>query len=357
MSDAGDDDARELPPADDEASQKETIRAAFQNFDADGSGCIDASELADLVSTLGGILSPDELKAALAVLDTDGNGFVSLDEFERWWLSKSSDLDGDGQTGDLEKALERLKELGQERFHVDIHTACWKGDTAVVERLLEHDPEKPNARDTTEFGDMNTPLHYAAYQGHTALCKRLMAAKAKVDATNALGCTPIFFAAQQDRIDTVRCLLQEGRANVRLRESEHQFSPVDVAASTKMLDVFRGHHGEKPSVPAPVEVSVVTTSSFRIAWKAPPSKVTETLPISGYKLKLTPTNGGKATLKLMGPYPTALTLNKLSPDTAFDVQVSAVSLHGASDYSTAVTCATSSQELAPSHDLPQNYTS
>ncbi|RHZ32551.1 hypothetical protein DYB31_011847 [Aphanomyces astaci] len=155
VSHASDDNAAATMNA---ASQQETIRAAFRAFDEDGSGRIDANELSDLVTSLGGVMSSVELQAALRVLDKDGDGVVDQDEFEKWWTSASDDLDGDGRLGQLETALARLKEHGQKRFHVDIHTACWHGHLDVVTRLVEADREVVHAKDTTEFGSIYSTI-------------------------------------------------------------------------------------------------------------------------------------------------------------------------------------------------------
>ncbi|RHX97981.1 hypothetical protein DYB36_010548 [Aphanomyces astaci] len=223
VSHASDDNAAATMNA---ASQRETIRAAFRAFDEDGSGRIDANELSDLVASLGGVMSSVELQAALRVLDKDGDGVVDQDEFEKWWTSASDDLDGDGRLGQLETALARLKEHGQKRFHVDIHTACWHGHLDVVTRLVEADREVVHAKDTTEFG-----VH----------------------------------------------------------------------------------------LPRP-----------------PASKPSESLPISGYKVKVTLLLSNEpltTTLQLVGPHPTTLWLDKLVQGASYTVQVAAVTLHGASDYS------------------------
>ncbi|RHY37105.1 hypothetical protein DYB38_006437 [Aphanomyces astaci] len=218
VSHASDDNAAATMNA---ASQQETIRAAFRAFDEDGSGRIDANELSDLVTSLGGVMSSVELQAALRVLDKDGDGVVDQDEFEKWWTSASDDLDGDGRLGQLETALARLKEHGQKRFHVDIHTACWHGHLDVVTRLVEADREVVHAKDTT------------------------------------------------DR-------------------------------------------------------------------RPPASKPSESLPISGYKIKVTLLLSNEpltTTLQLVGPHPTTLWLDKLVQGASYTVQVAAVTLHGASDYS------------------------
>ncbi len=50
-------------------------------FDKDGSGNIDLQEMRDAMKALGVFLSKDEVKAMMASVDTDGNGFVDYDEF------------------------------------------------------------------------------------------------------------------------------------------------------------------------------------------------------------------------------------------------------------------------------------
>lgn len=135
-----------------ESELRETIRAAFARYDEDASGSIDARELRRLVEDLGGVLTDSDLSAALRVLDKDRNGAIDLQEFIGWWTSQAADLNGDGTVTDLEKILERLKEFGRKRFHVDIHTAAWRGFTDVVERLVHDDSELATERDSSDYG-------------------------------------------------------------------------------------------------------------------------------------------------------------------------------------------------------------
>lgn len=181
-----------------DAELRETIRAAFARYDEDASGSIDACELRRLVEDLGGAMTDRSLSAALRVLDNDRSGTIELQEFVNWWTSRVIDLDGDGAVSDLEKALERLKELGRERFHVDIHTAAWRGFHDVVSRLVQDDGDLVHEKDATEYGvrgscascssagwgstltaaripqNLNTALHYAAYCGHVDICETLV---------------------------------------------------------------------------------------------------------------------------------------------------------------------------------------
>lgn len=135
-----------------ESELRETIRAAFARYDEDASGAIDARELRRLVEDLGGMLTDSDLSAALRVLDKDCNGTIDLQEFIGWWTSQKADLDGDGAVNDLEKTLERLKEFGRERFHVNIHIAAWRGFGDVVERLVQDDRELATERDASDYG-------------------------------------------------------------------------------------------------------------------------------------------------------------------------------------------------------------
>ena len=54
--------------------QKEEIREAFDLFDTDGSGSIDAKELKEAMRTLGFEPTKEEIKKMIADIDTDGSG-------------------------------------------------------------------------------------------------------------------------------------------------------------------------------------------------------------------------------------------------------------------------------------------
>ena len=54
-----------------------------------------------------------------------------------------------------------------------------------------------------------TPLHYAAYEGHTAICKFLVDNRADIDARGANGVTPLMMAAMQGKIETAKLLVWE----------------------------------------------------------------------------------------------------------------------------------------------------
>ena len=78
-------------------SDEPTIRSGtawFKAIDADGSGSLDAAEVASLYRQAHGeSLSGAELAAAIRQMDTDGNGEISEEEFLVWWRTNGGDLE------------------------------------------------------------------------------------------------------------------------------------------------------------------------------------------------------------------------------------------------------------------------
>ncbi len=83
----------------------------------------------------------------------------------------------------------------------------------------------PAARD--EYG--STPLHKAAYEGHTPVAEALLDAGAKPDAQNKFGATPLHRALVMGRTSVVEPLLDAGaKADAR---DEFGKTPFDVISS------------------------------------------------------------------------------------------------------------------------------
>ena len=59
----------------------------FKKYDADSSGAIDKSELANLCKDLGVPLDDAQLDAAIEDLDVNKDGVIDLNEFSKWWFS------------------------------------------------------------------------------------------------------------------------------------------------------------------------------------------------------------------------------------------------------------------------------
>ena len=77
---------------------------AFKKIDADGSGDLDIVEIERLTRYFGKPLSPTEMDAAFAEMDTDNSGTVDFGEFMEWWhkqnVSGRGENDGGHDEGD-----------------------------------------------------------------------------------------------------------------------------------------------------------------------------------------------------------------------------------------------------------------
>jgi centrin-1 len=73
--------------------QKQEIREAFDLFDTDGSGSIDAKELKVAMRALGFEPKKEEIKKMIADIDTDGSGTIDFNEFLEMMTAKMSERD------------------------------------------------------------------------------------------------------------------------------------------------------------------------------------------------------------------------------------------------------------------------
>lgn len=89
---------------------------------------------------------------------------------------------------------------------MDIYAATAVGDIERVKAFLTSNPELINA---TQWEKGFTPLHWAAYCGHTELVKILINNGAKVNSADC-GVTPLFWAVRYNHVPTVKLLFAEG---------------------------------------------------------------------------------------------------------------------------------------------------
>ncbi len=88
----------------------------------------------------------------------------------------------------------------------DIVEAAKKGDLETVRAILEIDPSMIRAVD----GGRWTALHWAAIRGHWDVYEFLFEYDPGIDPVGADGCTPLNYAAHNDRPDMIRLLLDRG---------------------------------------------------------------------------------------------------------------------------------------------------
>merc|ERR1712195_416399 len=129
--------------------QKQEIREAFDLFDTDGSGCIDAKELKVAMRALGFEPKKEEVRKMISDIDKDGDGTIDFDEMmmtakmgekdSREEIIKAFRLFDDDETGRISfKNLKRVaKELGEtmtdEELQEMVDEADRDGDNEINE--------------------------------------------------------------------------------------------------------------------------------------------------------------------------------------------------------------------------------
>lgn len=66
------------------AANQELLEKIFKHFDANGDGKISSSEVVDAVKKVAQNVSEDDIKRKMSEIDTDGDGFISLEEFNNF---------------------------------------------------------------------------------------------------------------------------------------------------------------------------------------------------------------------------------------------------------------------------------
>ncbi|TPX33978.1 hypothetical protein SmJEL517_g03191 [Synchytrium microbalum] len=142
--------------------QKQEIREAFDLFDTDGSGTIDAKELKVAMRALGFEPKKEEIRRMIAEIDKNGSGSIDFAEFLELMASKMSEKDSreeilkafrlfdDDDTGKITfKNLKRVaRELGEnltdEELQEMIDEADRDGDGEINEEEFLRIMKKTN---------------------------------------------------------------------------------------------------------------------------------------------------------------------------------------------------------------------
>ncbi|RCV42866.1 hypothetical protein SETIT_9G249700v2 [Setaria italica] len=75
------------------AQKRKEIKEAFDLFDIDGSGTIDARELNVAMRALGFEMTPEQINQMIAEVDKDGSGTIDFDEFVHMMTDKMGERD------------------------------------------------------------------------------------------------------------------------------------------------------------------------------------------------------------------------------------------------------------------------
>merc|ERR1711865_1354006 len=123
--------------------QIQEIREAFDLFDTDGSGTIDAKELKVAMRALGLDAKKDEIRRMINDIDKDGSGTIDFNEFLNMMTARMGDRDSreeivevfrlfdDDETGKI--SFKNLKRVAQELGEEMIDEADRDGDGEVNE--------------------------------------------------------------------------------------------------------------------------------------------------------------------------------------------------------------------------------
>jgi len=113
--------------------------------------------------------------------------------------------------------------------------AAKNGDLAIVEAILEAEPELVNCRDLD--GRQSTPLHFAAGYNHPEVVKLLLEKGANLQARDKGGLVPLHNACSYGHYEVAELLIRYG-ANVNVTDL-WKYSPLHEASSKSKPDIVR----------------------------------------------------------------------------------------------------------------------
>merc|ERR1740130_459050 len=145
--------------------QKNEIREAFDLFDTDGSGAIDAKELKVAMRALGFEPKKEEIKKMVGDMDKDGDGTVDFDEF---MILMTGKMGGADAKDEILKAFKLFDddETGRISFHNLERVARELGETMSADELQEWIDEADNDGD----GEINEE-EFLKIMKKAGLCK------------------------------------------------------------------------------------------------------------------------------------------------------------------------------------------
>lgn len=246
-------------------SDEAVIRRAFETFDEDGSGCISAEELRQVLKQPGTsdtIMSEEQVQAVLERFDEDGDGSLQFDEFAALWahrelkqLKKNTNENGDDSpASSLSKGI----------------VVCGYGEVAqqLCDRLGESEiPYVAFSRDPSRialgttngafvvYGNGASPslVRSAGVNSPSAICVAYASEARSLEATlrlqEAFPGVPIYVRAS--RLDQVKRLEEAGATKVivesnKVAEAFTGLVGMDGLIKEKMLSALSGLVNEIP---------------------------------------------------------------------------------------------------------------
>merc|ERR1712189_74287 len=87
--------------------QVQDFKDAFKKFDTEGNGEIPTSELGTVMRMLGHLLKDEELQEAIESVDSDGSGFVDIEEFLELMRMKTKESADEAEIKEAFRILDR----------------------------------------------------------------------------------------------------------------------------------------------------------------------------------------------------------------------------------------------------------
>eukprot|EP01047_Picozoa_sp_COSAG01_P076208 COSAG01_NODE_13310_length_1603_cov_16.552527_1_plen_308_part_10 len=136
----------------DEPLGEEVMRRLFRGLDLDGSGYLERSEVRTMATMMGVDISEPEVDAAMAQMDTDGDGKIEYAEFSRWWQRTQQEASAGGAGGGEASIAARMGErLGRLRANSDGTNAALEGAILYAFELIDADGDGSLDRDECEL--------------------------------------------------------------------------------------------------------------------------------------------------------------------------------------------------------------
>lgn len=231
-------------------------------------------------------------------LDADGSGIIELNEFVDWWVQRSARSRSNG--GLIAMKLRKLARKAAQLYFTDIFTAVWNNDILLVRTFLESDRRVGSASDVSEYGDGWMPLHYSCYRGYLPIAKELVEIGVNINATNDLGFSALFYAAQNGFIEICEFLLVNGAdpgVSGTSPDGKIFMCAVDHSIDNEDLKyLFESHKSCTPPDQPPsnrITVSIKENKGI-LSIELPPSRSISQLPIKRWHIILSTSSSTRA---------------------------------------------------------------
>ncbi len=158
----------------------------------------------------------------------------------------ASQTEAAGKSDTAEPAAPQPSSTESQRISVgDFLFAAHEGNIETVRQALEAGVDVNSANSEEKL----TPLHMAAYNGHTDVAKLLLERGAEIDARDHEGKTPLTHACTGPFKETVKLLVDSG-ADINAQEATEGFTPLMMAAGLGEVDVVKVllEHKADPSI-------------------------------------------------------------------------------------------------------------